>query len=518
MPQTRTWASTAGVRMFVAGILLMTSAITAPAQQASISPVSSGADPSPFPATPFGALARALVHSVDQGGGPPLRALLDSTCAPAMFLQWTPSRYAAMLDRLAAQSGGLETMRVRQVGSALRVYARARKGGQMVGIELIPVSDGAARLSFIGVHPMDASLERFDPRSWPHLKLSEEALADTIRQRLRSAAGADVFSGVVLVAKDDRIIVQEAFGTADAARNIPNTLATRFHVASITKTVTGVAVAQLVESGRLRFDDALARVLPEYPDPAIAQRVTIRQLLTHTSGIPDIFASPTFDRDRIPGPAADLFPVIAGRPLEMEPGSRFSYSNSNPVILRAVIERVTGQRYHDYLRANVYARAGMRDTELDAQSAVPRRALGYARFTETDPLHVEPRRDNESFIGRASALDPDTYLSAPDLFRFARALRTNRLLGAAMTDSVVTGWVDVGHSAPFEGKYGFGIYDLRAWGTRLRGHSGGGDDSGIDADMEMLWDRGYTVIVLSNYDTPAARMQSLGILELLSSQ
>ena len=175
-------------------------------------------------------------------------------------------------------------------------------------------------------------------------------------------------------------------------------------------------------------------------------------------------------------------------------------------------------RHSCFCNTSCFANTSLDFTELDAESRVPRRAIGYARFTETDPLRLEPRRDNESFIGRASAMDPDTYLSAPDLFRFARALRTNQLLGVAMTDSVVTGRVDVGRSAPFDGTYGFGIYDLKAFGTRLVGHSGGGDDSGIDADMEMLWDRGYSVIVLSNYDTLAARMQSLGILELLSSQ
>lgn len=496
--------------------LIVTSANSSAAQQTST--VSLGAAAATFPTTPFGAIARALVEAIDRGGGPSLRALLDSAAAPAMFLQWTPARYAAMLDRLAAQSGGLEVTRVREVGAAIRVYTRTKKDGRMVGLELIPSPDDPARLYLIGVHPMDANQERFDPRAWPHVKLSETALADTIRERVQRAADADVFSGVVLVAKDDRIIVHEAFGNADAAKRIPNTLDTRFHVASITKTFTGVAIAQLAEAGRLAFDDTLARVLPEYPDREIARRVTIRQLLTHTSGIPDIFASPKRDRNRLPGPASELLPVIAGRSLEFEPGARFGYSNSNTVILRAMIERATGQRYHDYLRTNVYARAGMRDTEMDGDGHVPRRAIGYARFSETDPLHVDARRDNEWFIGRSSALDPDNYFSAADLFRFARALRTSRLLGAAMTDSVVTGSVDVGRSAPFDGKYGFGIYDLQAWGTRLRGHSGGGEDSGIDADLQMLWDRGYTVIVLSNYDTPAARMQSLGILELLASQ
>ena len=516
MFESHTRPTTVSCLMLVVAGLIIASATSGSAQQASA--VSLGAAAATFPATPFGTFARALVQAIDRGGGPPLRTLLDSTAAPAMFLQWTPARYAAMLDRLAAQSGGLEVVRVREVGTAIRVFMRTKKDGRMVGLELIPSSEGPARVYLIGVHPMDASQEQFDPRAWPRVKLSEAALADTIRERVRRAADADVFSGVVLVAKDDRIIVHEAFGNADATRRIANTLDTRFHIASITKTFTGVSIAQLVEAGRLRFDDTLARVLPEYPDTDVARRVTIRQLLTHTSGIPDIFASPALDRNRVPGPAADLLPAITGRPLEFEPGARFGYSNSNTVILRAILERATGQRYHDYLRANVYARAGMRDTEVSTDGQVPHRAIGYAQFTETDPLHLDARRDNEAFIGRSAALDPDNYLSAADLFRFARALRTHRLLSAVMTDSVVTGVVDVGASAPFDGKYGFGIYDLQAWGTRLRGHSGGGDDSGIDADMEMLWDRGYTVIVLSNYDTPAARMQSLGILELLSSQ
>ena len=223
----------------------------------------------------------------------------------------------------------------------------------------------------IGVHPMDARQERFDPRSWPHVKLAEAELADTIRQRVRSAADADVFAGVVLVAKDDRIIVHEAFGNADASRRIPNTLATRFHIASITKTFTGVAIAQLVEAGRLRFDDTLARVLPGYPDGRRAAGDDPSASDAHVR-IPDISRRPRsiVTACRAPPP---MLPAIAGRPLEFEPGARFGYSNSNTVILRAILERVTGQRYHDHLRANVYARAGMRDTEAGTDGQVPRR-------------------------------------------------------------------------------------------------------------------------------------------------
>ena len=396
-----------------------------------------------FPATPFGTLAQALVHAIDQGGGAP--PVPSSTARPRLRCScMDPARYAAMLDRLAVQSGGLEVVRVREVGAALRVFTRTRKDGRMVGLEIIPASEHPARVYLIGVHPMDARQERFDPRSWPHVKLAEASCRHHPAGG-RSAADADVF--LRPPAGDDRIIVHEAFGNADASRRIPNTLATRFHIASITKTFTGVAIAQLVGRAGCASTTpsrAFSRGTPTRRRAAGDDPSASDAHVRHT----DIFASPTLDRNRVPGPAAELLPAIAGRPLEFEPGARFGYSNSNTVILRAILERVTGQRYHDHLRANVYARAGMRDTEAGTDGQVPRRAIGYAQFTETDPLHIDARRDNEAFIGRSAALDPDNYLSAADLFRFARALRTHRLLSAAMTDSVVTGTVDVGRSAP----------------------------------------------------------------------
>src|SRR5262245_23158271 len=183
----------------------------------------------------------------------------------------------------------------------------------------------------------------------------------------RAAAGK--FSGAVLIAKDGKPVVEQANGLADRRRRRPNSLATEFNIGSVGKSFTAVAIAQLVEAGKLSFDDTVGKYLSGFP-AQVANQVTIGQLLTHTSGLGDVFM-----RWRAPARAqldlADLVTRIAKEPLQFQPGSRFGYSNSGYVVLGAIVEAVTGQNYYDYVRTHVFRPAGMARTGWYAVDEVP---------------------------------------------------------------------------------------------------------------------------------------------------
>jgi CubicO group peptidase (beta-lactamase class C family) len=228
--------------------------------------------------------------------------------------------------------------------------------------------------------------------------------------------------------------------------------------------------------------------------------------------VPDVFLSKKFDMSKHYASHEAMLPDFADAPLNANHGKSFDYSNGNFAVLAAVVEQLSGLRYDEYLERNVFAPAGMKRT--DEKSAV-----GYARFTELDPLGVEPRRPETVRGGGGGSAKKDRPLgfgggayTAEDLFRFARALRTGKLVPQAIADSITRGEVSMGGPT----KYALGFFDRDLNGRHVVGHSGSNPDTGHDADLEMVWDGEWTVIVLSNYDAPAGVMLEMPILDLIA--
>jgi CubicO group peptidase (beta-lactamase class C family) len=369
----------------------------------------------------------------------------------------------------------------------------------------VTAADDSARVASVMTIALDDPTK--PPAPWPAGLITDGDVASAIRNRARQAAADDRFSGVLLVAKGDSILVHEALGLADREHAVPNTRETRFNTTSVGKMFTGVAIAQLVEQGKLRLTDTLARVLREYPNHEAAKRTTIAELLTHTAGVPDVFSSPRFTARHDFRSHVEMLPTFADAPLDFAPGTRFQYSNGGYVVLGAIIEKLSGQSYEGYLREHVWKPAGMRHTDHAGQPRGPGRAIGYARFSDSDPLGIEPRRPNTGEFGDIghggdllAAFGGGSY-TAEDLFRFTRALRNGKLLRPETVALVTRGAVSVGDGGP--AKYAYGFYDVSRGGHHVVSHPGSNSDTGLDADVEMLWDSDWTVIVLSNYDAPA---------------
>jgi CubicO group peptidase (beta-lactamase class C family) len=307
---------------------------------------------------------------------------------------------------------------------------------------------------------------------------------------------------------------------AEKSFSVANRVDTKFNLGSMNKMFTAIAVAQLVEAGKLSFADTLAKVLPGYPNRQVAEKVTVHQLLTHTAGLGDFFDNPEFRpyRERYVKPA-DYFPLFAARPLRFEPGARFGYSNAGFVVLGAIVERVSGQSYFDYVREHIYKRAGMHESDsYELTEVVPNLAVGYARFQD-DPLGIDPRRSNIAFLPWRGSPAGGGYASAPDLLKFARALNTHKLLSPRMTELVLGAKVAMTGSPRANEKYGYGfVSEVLAGGREIRGHSGGGENSGVNSSLVMFGDGSYTVVVMGNYDAPAAQDLAHKICDFLARQ
>jgi len=334
----------------------------------------------------------------------------------------------------------------------------------------------------------------------------EANVAKEIDSYLNSLVAENKLSGAVLVAKDGVTVASKAAGVANKTTGAPITLSTKFNLGSLNKMFTAVAIAQLAQAGRLSFNDPISKHLPDYPNKEVADKVTIHQLLTHTSGM-GMYWNEKFmaQREKMVTVAAHL-PLFASDPLLFPPGEKFQYSNSGYMVLGAIIEKLSSQDYYSYVQEHVYKPAGMTETGFyEPGKEIPNLAIGYSRMSQ-DGKKLEEARDNTDMREVKGGPAGGGYSTVGDLVKFHTALRNYKLLNEEYTKLVTTGKVDA--AGPI-GRYGYGFGDKVFEGKHIVGHNGG--SPGISANFEMYPELGYTAVILMNGDPPAMMPVIMGI-------
>jgi CubicO group peptidase (beta-lactamase class C family) len=260
---------------------------------------------------------------------------------------------------------------------------------------------------------------------------------------------------------------------------------------------TGVAIAQLAQQGKLKFSDTISQHLPDYPNKDVAGKVTIHQLLTHTSGLG------SYINDKYRAERATLttvaahFPLFVNDPLLFSPGEKFQYSNAGYMVLGAIIERLSGQDYYTFVKEHVFGPAGMTSSGFyEPGKETANVAIGYTRMGP-DGKRTDEIRDNNDRIEVKGGPAGGGYSTVSDLVKFHLALRDFKLLDREHTKLVMEGKVDAG---PI-GRYAYGFGDSLFEGKRIVAHNGGWP--GVAANFEMYPGLNYTVVVLMNADPPA---------------
>lgn len=299
--------------------------------------------------------------------------------------------------------------------------------------------------------------------------------------------------GAALLQRGTKDLVAVAGGTTGSDPDTDCTLGTRFQIASVSKQFTAAAVLQLAEAGKLSLDDELTKSLPDYP--VRGNRVTVRQLLNHTSGIRNMTAlgAPYWSQIARDVKPDDVIRIFENEPFDFVPGEGYAYSNSGYFLLGVIIEKASGMSYGEYLTKNVFPPAGLERTYSCARNAlIPHRARGYSRggagfvnaryFSQTQGFSV----------GGVCA-------TAPDLARWVEALASGRVVRPASFQQMTTPAVLPSGERL---SYGFGTGVGENEGHRVFYHSGG--IFGFDA-MEAFYPQdGLTVVVLSNTDGEVA--------------
>lgn len=317
-------------------------------------------------------------------------------------------------------------------------------------------------------------------------RMTAQGAIDALVARADAQAADDAFSGVLLVANGDHVLLHRAWHRAGAPADAPVTLDTRFRIGSMNKMFTAVAALQLVQGGKLSLDGTVGEYLPGYPNAEVA-KVTVRQLLTHSGGTGDFFG-PEFDAQRLSLKTHDDYVRLFGaRAPTHAPGAEQRYSNHGFLLLGAIIERASGQSYYDYIDTHVFAPAGMqRSGSLPEDVDVPGRAIAYMR---KDGAWVDAA-DTLPYRGTAAG---GGYSTAGDLLAFARALLDGTLLSPDMLAEATR------NQTPW---YGYGFMARTQDGVRMFGHGGGAP--GMNGDLRVYPDHGIVVVGLANVDPPAA--------------
>jgi CubicO group peptidase (beta-lactamase class C family) len=326
-----------------------------------------------------------------------------------------------------------------------------------------------------------------------------------IDARIDEVARTGGFRGALLVAKDGRILLRKAYGPADEAAAVPNRPETRFRIGSITKQFVAAAVLKLRDRGMLDLQDPVCIRVASCP--AAWRPITLRHLLTHTSGLPDYtnFSDfPSLIGTR--ASTADLLARFRDLPLEFAPGDHWSYSNSGYVVLGAILETIEGRAWGDSLRDDLFVPLGMSSTGVDEDSpALPAHASGYLR------PGVKPVFLAMSEFAAAGAL----VSTVDDLFVWDEALRTGKVLSRQSLAEATSAQVPCkpgGCALASDLGYGYGWFVAAVGGRPYAYHWGRIDGfvttNGFDASDRTV------VIALSNLETTPTFGMSASLQQL----
>jgi CubicO group peptidase (beta-lactamase class C family) len=289
------------------------------------------------------------------------------------------------------------------------------------------------------------------------------------------------FNGSALVYQYGRPVLVKGYGYRDIAKKLPNDSNTVFQIGSVTKTFTSTMIMMLQEQGKLNVNDKLSKYFPDYPD---GDKITLENLLTHTSGIFNYTEDTAFSQMGMTTPQdrKSMMRVFKNRMTGIEPGTSFNYSNSNYMLLGYIIEDLTGKTYYQALRTMILQPLGMKNTGCNfAALKSKNKAVGY--FSIDDG-----KGDNAPLVDSSVSFAAGCiYTTVSDLNKWANAIHRKQLLTEADWNLVTT---------VYKQNYGYGWMIGEAMGKKSVGHNGG--IHGFVSNMFMMYDDASTIILVSN--------------------
>ncbi|MER2260562.1 MAG: serine hydrolase [Psychrobacillus sp.] len=325
-----------------------------------------------------------------------------------------------------------------------------------------------------------------------------------MKQLIDTAQKESQFSGSILLKQEDSVLVESTFGYANRSEQLNNTRDTRFGIASGCKLFTAVAICQLVDAGKLAYDQKLKESL-SYSFPEFDESITIHHLLTHTSGIPDYFDEEVMDDFEelwIEKPMyhmrklEDFLPFFQKGKMKFTPGEQFHYNNAGYILLGLIVEEITGQSFQQYVEKNIFERAGMKDSGYFAMDALPgNTALGYIDYEDGT------WKTNIYSLPVLGGADGGAFTTVPDMLHFWDALLGNQLLEEQTTAALLQPYVQ----EQGDDYYGYGVW-IKKDGNNISKYHVMGYDPGVSFHSAYYPAQQMTLAICSNKSQGAFAM------------
>ena len=326
-------------------------------------------------------------------------------------------------------------------------------------------------------------------------QISGDSLTQTLDKYFMSANQAYKLNGCVLVAQKGNILLNKAYGYANIKSQLYNDTLTRFPILSITKSFTSTTILKLQEEGKLSVKDKLSKYFPDYQ---YGKKITIENLLTHSSGISN-FTDIVGEEDSAiinhPIPKARILEAFMTKPLDFEPGSRYSYNNSGYFLLGIIIEKVTGQSYQQIVRKYIFTPLGMSHSGFDFNNLPQNtKAQGHSVF---DTFRQKPYKYYDSTYAYSAG---SIYSTGGDLYKFAKAIASNKIL-------TPNSWRNA--FKPRLNQYGYGWNIGNLFGRDYVSHDGG--YPGFMSSFVYFPKEDITIIILNNFGNYGQNVWATGM-------
>jgi len=444
-----------------------------------------------LPEGQVGARIRSAIEVINSGDPDRIRQFLDQECTGEFRGMAPIADHVSTVLEFLRITGGIEFFSVRtytpERPGVTVVIVKDRNLGSWWGVTFRFGDAPKFLVAGIGFNSARTPAGLTEP------PLSEKEAVDEIRALMAGLHKKDWFSGTVLVAKGPDVLLTDFGGEANKGDHALINIDTKFNLGSMNKMFTATAVARLVEAGKLSFDDPISKYIDETWLPkAVTDKITVRHLITHTSGLGSYF-NDVYDKSSraLFRKLDDYKPLIKDDKPAFTPGEKFQYSNTGLFLLGVVIEKVTAEDYFEHIRKAIYAPAGMTNTDCyEMDYPVENLAIGYS------PDWKSPYKWQNNLYKHVIKGGPagGGFSTVKDLHRFAMALLSGKLVSKSMRELM---WTD------FKGaNYGYGFGVVQSPGGKAVGHSGGFD--GINSQLDIYLDSGYIVAVMSNYDNGAS--------------
>jgi CubicO group peptidase (beta-lactamase class C family) len=434
---------------------------------------------------------KALIDTLNSGDPERVRGFLDKNCTER-FRNFAPIEgHIEVFQGFLQETGGVDF-------SGIRHYVPERKGQTAVivkdrnfdGWRALIIRFGDAPEYLIAGAGFTAASPPADLKEPP---LSEKRFLAEIKAFMDKLVARDMFSGTLLVARGDTVLLTMAAGEASRRFHVPNNIDTKFNLGSMNKMFTSTAIVRLAEKGVISLDDPVSRYIDETWLPKeVTDKITVRHLLTHSSGLGSYF-NETYDKSSraLFRKLDDYKPLIKDERPAFEPGKRFQYSNTGMFLLGVVIEKATGEDYFDHIRKVIYKPAGMTNSDCyEMDYPVENLAIGYS----PDPKSPYGWQNNLYKHVIKGGPAGGGFSTVKDLHSFALALLGGKYVSK---ESLKEMWTD-----QLGANYGYGFRVASGAAGKVVGHGGG--FPGINSNLDIYLDSGYVVAVMSNTDRGAS--------------